>query len=664
VAERPTDAGGRASGPATSDEEVGVPTGLRVGVLSPFVGGDYYGAIIAGLNAAATAQGGRVLALQTLDPGAHGADYCGVPDVRLQVAWSHFDAGVVLPGAVDARCVRQLQHGGKPVVLVGHTLRDAQCPTVRVDNRAGVRASVEHLVEHGHRRIAFAGQLAGSDVHERYEGYLEALHLFGLGTEAELLVTLPDNHETGGVVAAEALLAMAGDGTLPVTAVVLGTDRNAIGLVRRLTEAGLHVPADLAVIGFDDLAEARYAEPSLASVHQPLHVLGATAYQALSDGGAGTRLVPTRFVARDSCGCGPTGLELSPAQARSQFEDNTLLQLTLNIQYELGSELLRTHERDPRGMAWLGRTPARAGCLGLWPRDPDDEADGTDADDAATAAPVDADPLLEIVGAFRADGSSSPAVGRVVPVSQFPSPELFTCADGARDEIVFVVPVRTASRDWGMLAAVGRIQDSTPPGRETMNHSAALLALALDHDTVLRSLHEQKERLRRAALYDQLTGLPNRTLLEDRLRRAGHRAARRPSWRFALLFLDLDGFKQVNDELGHAIGDRVLIEVARRLGRTLRRTDTAARLGGDEFVVLLDGLGDLEEARLTAERIRVALAEPLDVDGTSVTIGVSIGIAGSDAQTLDPDELLRRADAEMYRAKSSHRERAAGAATG
>ena len=636
-------------------------SGLHVGVLSPFVGGDYYGAIIAGVNAAASADGGRVIACQTLDPGSHGADYSGVPDHRYALAWRHFDAVVVLPGAVDSACVRRMQLDGKHVVLVSHSFPDVVAPAVSADNRAGVQEAVEHLVEHGHRRIAFGGMISVSDIRERYEGYRDGLRACGLEPDPDLFHPAPDNHETGGVVVAEELLAALGpEGELPATALVLGTDRNAIGLMARLVRAGRQLPADLAVVGFDDIADGWYVDPSLTSVHQPLALIGTAAYQRAQSLAEGARvtgrveLVPTRLVRRGSCGCPQDGLRISDAQARSQFEDNAFLQMTLNTQYELGIELLRTHERDPRAMAWLSRTPALAGCLGMWPQAPEIDLD----DEAPGSGPVDRDdpdPAIEIVGGFRADGEQPAGVGRIVPVSAFPPDALFEVADGSAGEIVFVVPVRSRERDWGILAAVGRIQDSTPPGREMMNHSGSLLAVALDHDTVLRSLQEQKERLRRAALYDHLTGLPNRTLFLDRLAQAGHRLARRPDRQFALLFLDLDGFKAINDTLGHAAGDAVLVEVARRITSVLRRTDTAARLGGDEFVVLIDGLARPEEADIAADRIRDVITRPMTVSDEQIGVGVSIGVSRSEDGPPDAEDLLRRADAAMYVVKTASR---------
>src|SRR3569833_498625 len=169
----------------------------------------------------------------------------------------------------------------------------------------------------------------------------------------------------------------------------------------------------------------------------------------------------------------------------------------LNSQYDLGMDLLRSHEEDPRLLNWLRRTPVWAGCLGLWP----DQGDT----------------LLRVAGSFERDGTFPVRHDERLAIGEFPPAELFELADKAPGDIVFVVPVRSTGRDWGMLATVGPIQSKTPPGRELMNQSGALLAVALDQETMLASVLEQEERLRRAALYDQLTGLPTRSLFLDRL---------------------------------------------------------------------------------------------------------------------------------------------------
>ncbi|MCZ6917099.1 MAG: EAL domain-containing protein [Gemmatimonadetes bacterium] len=161
-----------------------------------------------------------------------------------------------------------------------------------------------------------------------------------------------------------------------------------------------------------------------------------------------------------------------------------------------------------------------------------------------------------------------------------------------------------------------------------------------------------EEQMAQEALYDPLTGLPNRAFLTDLLRRAFRRTKRRKEYRFAVLFVDLDRFKVVNDSLGHAAGDQLLVEIARRLQDCLRPGDVVARLGGDEFCVLLDELKDSSDTTRVAERIQTGLKVPVELDNRQVFITASIGIAVS-AEGLDgPEHLLRHADTAMYRAKA------------
>lgn len=159
-----------------------------------------------------------------------------------------------------------------------------------------------------------------------------------------------------------------------------------------------------------------------------------------------------------------------------------------------------------------------------------------------------------------------------------------------------------------------------------------------------------EERLTYNASHDLLTGLPNRSMLEDRLKH-DFSLARRQGHRIAVLFVDLDGFKPVNDTLGHDLGDKVLMEVADRLRSDLRVTDTVARLGGDEFVVVLPDVPGEQEALKKAESLLSLLANPYQVDDHELYLTASIGIALSNERMVNPKELIRHADMAMYRAK-------------
>ncbi len=159
------------------------------------------------------------------------------------------------------------------------------------------------------------------------------------------------------------------------------------------------------------------------------------------------------------------------------------------------------------------------------------------------------------------------------------------------------------------------------------------------------------ERYAYLAHHDALTGLPNRLLLADRLTQA-LAFARRAGTEITVTYLDLDCFKEINDTLGHAAGDRVLSEVALRLVRCIRSADTASRLGGDEFVLVCYTAGGQCEAAQIAARVLTAIAEPIDVCGTAVSLAASVGMTVSSAGSGEPADLIAAADTAMYAAKA------------
>lgn len=170
---------------------------------------------------------------------------------------------------------------------------------------------------------------------------------------------------------------------------------------------------------------------------------------------------------------------------------------------------------------------------------------------------------------------------------------------------------------------------------------------------IFHDITERKQveaRLQRLALYDSLTGLPNRTLFFDRLNQL-LALAKRNSYVLGLLFLDLDGFKQVNDTYGHDVGDELLRQVADRLGRIMRKCDTIARMGGDEFVGLCGRITGAGDAAVVAEKIIAKLQEPYVAGAITCTVGVSIGISIYPNDGEDSDTLLKKADIAMYRVK-------------
>ncbi|WP_216326635.1 putative bifunctional diguanylate cyclase/phosphodiesterase [Deinococcus aestuarii] len=207
----------------------------------------------------------------------------------------------------------------------------------------------------------------------------------------------------------------------------------------------------------------------------------------------------------------------------------------------------------------------------------------------------------------------------------------------------------------------GRLELVLGYGRDITERREAQEALERLNGELERRVEERTEELRRMgeqlqhdAFHDALTGLPNRALLRDRLGQAIERAHRRPGGQFAVLLLDCDRFKGVNDSLGHTAGDALLVELAGRLRGCVRPLDTVARMGGDEFVILLEEV-DPAEALRAAERVQRALGTPLSLGGQDVQMSASIGVVLADPAHGGPEDVLRDADIAMYRAKARGR---------
>lgn len=176
--------------------------------------------------------------------------------------------------------------------------------------------------------------------------------------------------------------------------------------------------------------------------------------------------------------------------------------------------------------------------------------------------------------------------------------------------------------------------------------------------TDISSRKHAEDRLRFLATHDPLTGLPNRELFHDRLDQAIMRARRAQSgkdekWRVAVMLLDLDNFKAINDTLGHAWGDRVLVEVAQRLQNCVRKSDSVARLGGDEFTIILEGVANRQNCELVANKVLQTISQPFKLDGRNFILGTSIGISVYPMDGEDGETLLKHADVAMYRAKQT-----------
>ncbi len=574
-----------------------------LGVLTPFTGGFYYGAAMAGIQRVAAARGASVLAIHTtgLELGwsdAPDEQYLGMDAVDGWLAVNQFEAP-----AFTAR----IRARGVPLVYVNSRPETADGCSVLPDNETSIRAAVRHLIDHGHRRIAFAGFLGQVDLRERYEGSIAAQREAGLDIDPGLLFESQANFESDGYELGQRIIAAG----LPCTALVAGTDRLALGLMTALQEAGIVVPRDLALIGFDDIEKAQLVDPPLTTVRQNFGLVAAIATRTLLDHLLdGTALppivrVPTVFVARQSCGCrasyslppllagnappdfeteltsallqvaahglgeataswpGARSIAELLARVRSgqgRLDDHDLsalwsdflegqrdaasidevlsvlesavrgwpvdalseralasalrqlrvalirnwrrLEIERNRYYESVAEsntkinhaLAVWRPSDGMDLSWLGGTRAAYACLGLW-----------------SAASADQPRSLRIVGEYGAEHATERIRGTSHVPSHFPPSQISAMMRrlGVRN-VLIVVPLVSGGRNHGLLAIAAPIEVDLLEHVGNAGDWAAQVGAALERAEV-------DLQLRKNALHDTLTGLPNRAFLMERL---------------------------------------------------------------------------------------------------------------------------------------------------
>jgi diguanylate cyclase (GGDEF)-like protein len=251
--------------------------------------------------------------------------------------------------------------------------------------------------------------------------------------------------------------------------------------------------------------------------------------------------------------------------------------------------------------------------------------------------------------AARGASARSVAEDHLVVIADYPRFEGAVAAlirDGV--QVAMAAPVRETGRVVGSLTVASREAGRvfTPAEQDTLVAFAEHASLALTDSKMAAAMQHQ-------VLHDALTDLPNRTLFLDRLEHALARARREVGSMTGVLFIDLDRFKNVNDSLGHEAGDQLLVQLGRRLRGSIREVDTPARLGGDEFAVLVEGVAELNDVIIVAQRIRDNLRQPVTIGGNEIFSNPSIGVATSSDGREAASELLRNADTAMYRAKET-----------
>lgn len=718
--------------------------GPTLGVLTPHLGGFYHGSVLAGIHRMAAARNVPVVAIHTLGTDLDWQDEPGA----LPLGISALDGFITVNDFRSEHVLSAISEQGKPLVCIGAKRSRPDCCKVLPDNAQGTRAAVLHLAQHGHRRIGFAGYMENSDVAERFDGYRAALEEAEIPFCEDLVFTCTSSLELDGRDVGRLLLAQG----LPCSALVVGTDKNALGIMFELRESGRRVPDDLAIIGFDDIEGAQYSDPPLATVRQRFDLLGEKAVEVILSQLIGGEPMPdvvrspTLLIPRRSCGCAlansrppceiPATTTGHSAALHQALRDAAMSRHMVEVSFEMWpgagqivEQLVAIAEERatkpfPFESVWDGFLRVNRdvesidGVMGLlddaartWPTEPArlpallsfvrqlrvelmrswrsiEQVRSADYDyfleaNAKINVSLSGTDFLRLkdlswlrwtrmhYGSLAlwqpaADGSGrrlqiiseyQPSATRANLVDQLCAPECFPplemqneVARSSEGDVLMIVPVPGPNGNQGLLAVAGPVEVELREHVGNVRDWGVLIGTALERS-------QTEERLKRAALRDALTGLPNRVLLLEGMQKAMANARRVAERRFAILILDLDGFKTINDSVGHFAGDRLLIEVAHRLERAIREADTIARLGGDEFAIIVHDVVNQSDIVALIERISRALRQPFVLNGDPFVISASIGVAlSSDHYTL-PAAMLRDADIAMYRAKRSGRSR-------
>ncbi|MCD1260474.1 EAL domain-containing protein [Paenibacillus athensensis] len=732
----------------------------RIGVMAPYLDGEYFGKIVETVHTVIQEHGAQMFALQTVIE--HRLDYT----MTYPVAMDHVDAWILILECATKEVLQVLGQTGKPVISLGYHLESIPCHSVMIDNYGGMKSAVLHLIDHGHREIAFIGWLGQYELRERFAGYRDALTERGLPLREELIVELTDNGIEGGEWAARELLKR----RVAFTALAAGTDMNAIGFMDAVEAQGWRLPGDLAVVGFDDMDQAATHSIPLTTVRQSFPELSRTAMELLFrmlDGHVHANSLirlPAELIVRASCGCDHAP-DLFPQEDYSSLKKKLLEhQASLNRMsinnYMLVQGLVQATSGEKIDFANLFWNECHWGCLALW----EDDEDGGGRH-------------LIIHQTFSQHQDPTPPIGARCRLESFPPIDYLPAStlDGGADHII-LHPVISEEHEWGFLALVG------PKNRlnrlfsgDIARHSYTILSAALERESLfnrIRTIAEQLEivsrttndgiwdwdlvsnkvewnsrvrsifgdlpipdtsnpnvllsmiheddyplfvqaleahyksnvpfhielrflvadgqikwlflagdavrddsgkpirmigsvtditakkedeqKITQLAYHDALTGLPNRLLFHKRLDLCMSQS-NRYKFKLAVLLIDLDRFKNINDTLGHQAGDKLLQHVAQKLNISVRECDTIARLGGDEFIILLTHLHDLREMSKITERILTNLNAPFLLEDQEIRISGSIGVSLYPDHATNADSLIKYADIAMYTAKENGR---------
>jgi diguanylate cyclase (GGDEF)-like protein/PAS domain S-box-containing protein len=444
--------------------------GYRIGVIASHLDGEYYGRLLTSIHRIVREKDCQLIAIQVAD------DYLGIRSLVDPVSFDIIDAWILILPSSSPEFLEQLFKSGKPIVCVGFQSPVDEACSVLIQNRTGMKEAVLHLIDHGHRKIAYIGHMEQYDLQERYAGYCEALKDRGIPLDEKLVFCAADNLLDAGAEAARRLM----ESGVSFTAVAAGTDLTAFAVIDTLREYGRNTPDDVAVVGFDDSHNADTYQPPLTTVRQSFEALAhevcRTILDSLHDGRHNPlkeKFVPVQLIPRQSCGCKDV-LVLSAQELRSLREKlsnlrSSIHRVTINST-EMTGGLIKATEENSVHISDLFWNKYHWGCLALW-----------ETDEYGNRQ-------LAVRQTFSKRGDPLPAIGQAFGLGQFPPVEFLPPTAGfGGEDIVILHPVKTEVHDWGFMALAGPYDPVNELVADDLSlQSFTILAVALEREVLFK----------------------------------------------------------------------------------------------------------------------------------------------------------------------------------
>ncbi|OZS42767.1 EAL domain-containing protein [Photobacterium sanguinicancri] len=604
---------------------------MTIGVVVPLLSGFYLGEITSSLRLIAQQKGVNLILIRS----------GGFDDYSHPLAFDHLDGLFTILDSASPQLLQLAIEKGIKVMSLGYTYSGLDVETICSDQKQGIEAAFNHLVKLDHRKIGFCGNLAVKDIQIRFKAYQERCEYWAINAQSDWIFAVEEATLPGGRDAGRQFVARNSD----CTAIICATDYNAVGLIEQLKTVNISAPEQLAVVSVDNtLLGARFA-PALTTIDQQLEHLVDRALSRLIErieGGAyqaNEIVIPQQLIVRDSCG--------SPQNEKCSYDNiNNVRQQLLD---DLANRPEAVHESffnlAQHGFHSLLNLPSVYEVSLKW------------ASFALNYHANGQDNLYVTQGCAMGEEAlhGKDIAQHAFSLAQYPPNKLYnyTLPD---PYLITLLPIPEESNGLcGVVAVVDDLHSSSSAsGYSMFNNYLDMLSLFIERDALIESvkLREKKAKdmatkIRHLAYYDTLTGIPNRIMVKEQLER---HIQQRPRVPHAVMLMDLDRFKFVNDTYGHDVGDALLQHVSAALRRVSRRNDMLARLGGDEFLFFCDVSTD-SEALLLANRILAEVEIPFLFKGLELTTQGSIGIAFYPQDGATADDLIKKADIAMYRAK-------------